>query len=283
MNEVSDELRAFLRFAHAEKVLAGYPGLAEDGAEGLAQRLAPLYGLYRDDYEAILAAYRAESERAIDALLEAGRVPARLDALPFEPGDTVALVGDSITDDCLSWAQLLRQLVARLDPQGSIRFVDAGVSGDTTAQVVARFLAVLAERPRWILTMIGTNDARRHGWEAERPMLGVAETRANLAYLRTLARGRTDARLVWLTPTPVLEVTVREEPSLRRHEVWWRNEDLAAVAAAVRDLPDTVVDLWSVFAEAMDESLFLDGLHPSAKGQALILEALLGRLAASDG
>ena len=270
----SEELRYFMRFFHPDKVLQPYPGLPKLKTDWLA----PLYEISESEYKAVIAAYQTENERAVSALMETGRVPARLDKLPFRPGDTVVLLGDSITDDSLSWANLLLELIARLDPDQSIKLVNAGISADTTAQVVARFLAVLAEEPTWIITMIGTNDARRHGWEATRSQQAPSETRANLEYLRTLAKNRSNARLVWMTPTPVIEETMRSHWFIRQQEAWFTNTDLEAIASIVRELPDTTVDLWQRFSGEMDESHYLDGLHPSSKGQQLILETLLARL-----
>lgn len=269
-----EELRYFMRFFHPDKVLQPYPGLPRLKADWLA----PLYDLTEAEYQDVVAGYDAENRRAVSALMEAGRVPTTLGELPFEAGDTVVLVGDSITDDSLSWANLLRDLMGRLDPDRSITLVNAGISADTTAQVIARFLAVLSEAPTWIITMIGTNDARRHGWEAVRSQQAPSETKANLAYLRTLATNRSRARLVWMTPTPVIEATMRDHWFIRQQEAWFANEDLEVIAGIVREQPDTVVDLWRRFNDGMDDSLYTDGLHPSSKGQQLILETLVARL-----
>ena len=278
MSSMTDEqLRYFMRFFHPDKVLQPYPGLPKLRADWLA----PLYELTKSEYDAVLQAYRTENQNAISSMSRAGQVPKRLDELPFKPGDTVVLVGDSITDDSLSWANLLQELMLRLDPGRSIKLVNAGISADTTAQVVARFLAVLAEEPSWIITMIGTNDARRHGWEATRSQQALSETRANLEYLRTLAQNRSEARLVWMTPTPVIEATMRDHWFIRPQEAWFANKDLEAIASVVRGLPDTVVDLWQRFTDTMDENLYVDGLHPSGKGQQLILETLISRLRTS--
>lgn len=269
-----DDLRYFMRFFHPEKVLQPYPGLAKLKPNWFA----PLYDLSSAEYDAAVAEFAAENEKAVSSMQAAGRVPDSLEDLPFEPGDRVVLVGDSITDDSLSWANLLRVLVSRLDPDGSITLIDAGISGDTTAQLISRYLAVLAQEPTWILTMIGTNDARRHGWESDRPQQALSETEANLEYVRKLAMNRSGARLVWLTPTPVIETTMRNHWFIRQQEAWFANSDLEAIAGVVRGLPGTVVDLWQRFTEHMDESLYLDGLHPSAKGQQLILETVLASI-----
>lgn len=278
MSSMTDgELRYFMRFFHPDKVLQPYPGLPEMNASWLA----PLYELTAAEYDEVIEGYRSQNQRAISSMMETGRVPKRLDDLPFKTGDKVVLVGDSITDDSLSWANLLTELIARLDTDKSITLVNAGVSADTTAQVVARFLAVLAEEPSWIITMIGTNDARRHGWEAPRSQQALAETKANLEYLRTLAGNRSKARLVWMTPTPVIEATMRNHWFIKQQEAWFANSDLEAIASVVRGLPGTVVDLWQEFNENMEETLYVDGLHPSSNGQQLILVALLSRLKAN--
>ncbi len=208
----------------------------------------------------------------------------RVDRLPFGRGQTVVGLGDSITDDYQSWFEILRNLVEARRPQDGIRFVNAGISGDTTSQIISRFLGVVQERPAWILSMMGTNDVRRHGEDPTKILVSHDETAANLAMTRHFAEEQTNATLIWMTPTPVIEERIAESPFLAPQQLMWRNDDLEEVAGIVRDIDDPVIDLQDIMRKPADPELLLpDGLHPSLEGQQLIAAALVERLAEGRG
>jgi hypothetical protein len=147
--------------------------------------------------------------------------------------------------------------------------VDAGVRGETTAQMVGRVADLvrdgLGEGPvDLVLCLAGVSDARRLA-TLGRTLLAPDQTRANLVAIRKLAepllssttrrRGQPWPRWVWLTPPrvdpdAVVETSVlgagryRLDPA----SVPLAGDDVAAVAAAVRaaaaDHPgDVLLDL----------------------------------------
>lgn len=192
-------------------------------------------------------------------------------------------LGDSITDDLQSWFEILANLVEARRPQDGIRFVNAGISRDTTSQIISRFLGVVQERPAWILSMMGTNDVRRHGEDPTKILVSHNETEANLGMIRNFAEEQTNASLIWMFP-PVIEERIAESPFLAPQQLMWRNEDLEEVAGIVRDLDDPVIDLQDVMRKPVDPALLLpDGLHPSLEAQQAIAAALVERLAEGRG
>ena len=56
------------------------------------------------------------------------------------------------------------------------------------------------------------------------------------------ARRRTNAKLVWMTPPPVVEPMVVESWLLQAMEMIWKNVDLEKVAVEVRKLEGAIVD-----------------------------------------
>ncbi|HWM12503.1 MAG TPA: GDSL-type esterase/lipase family protein [Solirubrobacteraceae bacterium] len=227
-------LSELVRFCHPAKILAGtrLPGGLDEAA------IAALYG--SDAWRDLAAAMDAAAARAAAAL-------------PAPPREPVLALGDSITDDLGSWAEILRHAGAAV--------VNGGLSGDTTAGARVRLTRLLEARPRWAVVLLGTNDARRHGG----PMLvSHDETRRNLAAIDARLRRCCD-RVVWVTPPPVAD-PVRLEPDLL-----WRLDDVAAKAELVRDLDRHAVDLWPGWRP---EYLMADGLHPSAAGQAFIARSV---------
>lgn len=266
----ADQLAHLIQFQHPGKVLArlGGPPLAEARAAEILGIDPALYRRVRGRSAQIVA----ETARAI---LEDGALAAAVDRLPFLPGATVVGLGDSITDDDQSWLEILRQVLALRRPGDGIRVLNAGISADTSAQILARFIDVAHAEPDWIIALAGTNDARRHGYPEAEPMASLAETDRTLRALRRVA-ARTGARWVWITPPPVIEDQVVADWLLGALEISYRNADLAAIAALIRGYPDPAIDLWPAFGEQADRALFLsDGLHPSLAGQVAIARALI--------
>jgi acyl-CoA thioesterase-1 len=242
-------LPELVRYCHPDKILGAtrLPGALSEPA------LAALYGTDPPTLRTLTADLDAEARAAA----------ATLDGSPFGPGSSIVALGDSITDDLGSWAEILRRAL----PHATV--INAGLSGDTTSGAIAR-LSRLAVRPTWALVLLGTNDARRHG---DAPMLvSHAETRRNLRIIDRALRRRC-RHVRWLTPPPIF-APVNADPDLH-----WEPADIAAKAELVRALDPSAIDLWPGFAP---EHLSADGLHPSPAGQRFIAERLLAQEVADD-
>lgn len=248
----ADELEALVRFEHPAKLLsvAELPGAA--GLDAGAQAAA-----YRTDAETV-GALRARFRTQVR---DAAR---RLETTVVDPGTIVAL-GDSITDDLLSWAEILR---AR-----GLTVVNAGVSGDTTADAFRRLYGIVLLAPDVVVTMLGTNDCQRHGPGGEL-LVAPEESARNLASIAGWL-GRTGARRLWITPPPVDEQALARAVGSR--PFWVRDADVRAVAAAIHRLGDSVVDLHEVLG-GRPGLLMADGVHPTLDGQTAIAAAVLSAL-----
>jgi acyl-CoA thioesterase-1 len=261
-----------LQFQHLEKLLADLPGV-NDAA------MAALFGVDVRMYRGIRDSFARRARGAAQELLADAAFADRVDQLAFKPGEIVVGLGDSITDDDQSWLEILRHLLEIRRPQDGIKVVNAGVSGDTTSQMITRFLDVVLDEPDWIICMAGTNDARLHGQSPTKVLVSVEETEKNLTMLRNFAATQTTARWVWMTPATVIEEQIADHWFFWAFEQRWRNDDLAAIADVVRRQPELVVDLQAVFGVPADPALLLpDGLHPSLAGQKAIVTALVETL-----
>jgi acyl-CoA thioesterase-1 len=270
------QFRYVLQFQHKEKTLGQIPGVND-------ATIAALWGIDAATYRETRDRFAARAARAARDLLADPEFAARVDRLPFAPGDTVVGLGDSITDDDQSWLEILRHLLAQRRPQDEITVLNEGVSGDTTSQMISRFLDVVLDEPDWILCLAGTNDARMHGRAPLKTLVSVEESAKNLHMLRHFGTTQTSARWAWMTPAMVIEKQIARDWFLSAFELRWRNEDLAAISAAVADVArahgDPVVDLQAVFGLPPDRKLLLpDGLHPSLPGQKAIVSALVHTL-----
>jgi lysophospholipase L1-like esterase len=198
------------------------------------------------------------------ALADAAHAAAPDGPSPFRAGEVVVGLGDSITSDALSWFEL----IAAAGEQTGARFVNAGISGDTSADLRKRVFRVAALRPDRVLAMIGTNDCQRHGPLEER-LVSAGETLRNLLALDAALR-RAGARVLWVAPPPVDEAALGAELAARG--LRFRAGDVRGVATAMREVSADVV-VCDGFAG------WEDGVHPSLAGQRLIAEAVLRALA----
>ena len=190
------------------------------------------------------------ARQAAEELLSDTDFAARVDQLPFAAGDTVVALGDSITDDLQSWAEILRHLLDLRRSGDQIQVVNQGISGDTTAAALRRIVPILLTQRSWIICMLGTNDVQRNGLQATKTLVSLDETALNLAELRHLAATESEAHWAWITAPPCDEELVAASPFWAQAEIIIRNDDLVAVADVLRDEPDPIVDLVTLFSQS---------------------------------
>ena len=268
-----DKLSYLFQFTHPEKILSLMPVVTE-------ATIAPLFGLSKATYAHMKHAFAERARQAAEELLSDSAFASQVDRLPFAPGSMVIGVGDSVTDDYQSWLVILRDVLAARRPHEKVHVVNAGKSGDTTTEIISRFLAVVRKKPDWVLFFAGANDVRRHGLAPTKPLVSLEETELNLRVLRNFAATQTQARWVWMTPPPVIESKITEHWYLGSQQVSWSNQDVLAVANMMRRSGDLVADVHAAFGDPVDPALLLDdGIHPSLAGQQLILRTLVASLA----
>jgi acyl-CoA thioesterase-1 len=272
-NDAVGEAEAWLRYTHLEKLYGYLPGVPA--------ALPALFGIDDDTYVAVRRRFEDRVRTAAAELLDRSDIAAAVDRLPFQVGSTVLAVGDSFTDDWQSWVEILRQLLEQRRPDLGVRLVNGGLSAHTTAMVLRRWPgAVAAVRPDWIICQLGANDVTRVGPPPAKCQVSLDESVANLRELQRIAAASSTARWVWLTPLPVLEERVADHPPFQHGPSRWRNEDLTALADAVRTLPGTVVELGVAFGNPPDPRLLgPDGVHPTLSGQVEVTARLVDQLA----
>ena len=166
------------------------------------------------------------------------------------------------------WPELLHSALKDACGTQSLLLVNAGVSGDTVHDVLARFDHDVARfRPDLVVFHIGTNDAGRLGDDEFRA--GVREVLDRLAALGALVLVRTAA--------PMME---RQPLRIYPHDTAGAAKRALLLAEAdARGLPVVDIDqLWRE-AEARGElrigELMADEVHTNAAGHRLVFEQLL--------
>jgi lysophospholipase L1-like esterase len=264
----------FVQFTHLEKLYGYLPGMDE-------ALMARLFGLDLEGYREIKGRFDASACEAARELLRDSSFARRVDRLPFRSGETLIGIGDSLTDDLQSWLEIVRHLLEERRPHDGIRVVNMGLSAHTTAMVLRRFVPnVAAQRPDWILCLLGGNDVTRIGPEPNKPQVSLEETAKNLEAMRRIAREQTEARWVWITPPPTFdEERTAVYPPFQMGQSHWRNEDVVAIGDFIREQEDPIVDIQTLFGTPADPELQgPDGVHPSLAGQKAIARTFVGRL-----
>jgi lysophospholipase L1-like esterase len=261
-----------VQYTHLDKSYGYLPGMQE------AQ--PAIFGLTRERYAALRSRFADNAMAAAGQLLNDPALSAKVDRLPFRDGDTVLAVGDSLTDDLQSWAEILRGVLGQRSA-GSVRLVNRGLSAHTTAMILRSWPAtVAAVRPAWVICCLGGNDVTRVGPAPTKCQVSLAESLANLAELRRIAEALTGARWVWMTPATVDQDKIGVFPAFKFGQSTWSNDDIRALSDGMRKLGGPLVDLTEVFGTpAASELMGEDGVHPTLEGQAAIASAVINVLA----
>ncbi len=262
----------WLQHTHLDKLYGYLPGLAA--------ALPSIFGLTADEYEAQRRSFADATNAAAADLLADPDVAHMVDALPVSAGQRILAVGDSLTDDWQSWAEILHRMLQVRRGDDGVSVINAGLSAHTSAMVLRRWPATLAVKPDLVICALGGNDVTRVGPQASKTQVSRAETVANLRELRRIARELTGTAWAWMTPASVNEARVDAHQPFRFGNSTWRNADIVALASEIHQIDeDPVIDLVEVFGIPADPALQGDdGVHPNLDGQQEITKAVLSAL-----
>lgn len=203
----------------------------------------------------------------------------------FEEGQKILFVGDSITDAQrqavnVPWGQgyvsMVRDFLLARYPALHLAFVNRGVSGNTTRDLLARWRSdVISEQPDWLSLKIGINDVWRGFTDlAEDRAKAVPpdEYRTNLHRLLDQAQEETRARLILMTPYMI--EPDRAHPMRARMDTYGAAvKEIAAERGAV--LVDTQAAFDVVLKHTTPDEWANDQIHPNGPGSAVIAQAFL--------
>jgi lysophospholipase L1-like esterase len=118
-------------------------------------------------------------------------------------GDHIIFLGDSITayaDAPYSWVGMVRAKVTAAHPDFNLRVLNAGVSGNTVADLQARLQAdVLAKQPTIVFIYIGINDVWKNATTKEKYEAGLKDMIAKIK--------QAGARVIVASPSVIGEKT----------------------------------------------------------------------------
>ena len=154
------------------------------------------------------------SVRVAAAILVAGMARGEM----FRDGETVCFLGDSITNGGRFQAVIYNYYLTRF-PERTLRFVNAGRSGDTAGGALGRLQEdVIDKKPTSVAIMFGMNDVNRGSYVAQPDETKLAAQQQALdGYRKNMAtvaeRLRTEAgapKLLFLTPSPFDQTGVND-------------------------------------------------------------------------
>lgn len=159
-------------------------------------------------------------------------------------------------------------------PKSEFEFVNLGISGNRTGDLVARLESDFIDiRPDIVSIMIGVNDVWHH-YDFEREETTDEEFERNMRTILDAIKTRTTARILMLQPL-LLDVEnkrhMREE-LMRKQEIFKRLSDEYADAYVATD------EL--LRAETAEEPTYYaaDGVHPTSDGACYIAERYLAAI-----
>lgn len=184
------------------------------------------------------------------------------EAITSEKIDTFLILGDSLSagyqmtiDE--SWPMLLQQKY--LKENRSLKIINASISGDTSAQSLARLPDLLKNnKPRWVLIELGANDGLRG--------FAVETIQQNLEKIVQMTE-QTGA-------IPII-MQIKLPPNYGRRY----SESFAEIYQTLSSLYKTPYISFFLEKIILDPQLMLaDGIHPNAKAQPLIVEDIAQQL-----
>ncbi len=200
----------------------------------------------------------------------------------FENKSVIVFQGDSITDagrerldsDDLGrgYAMLAASWFQALYPEQEVHFLNRGIGGDRTQDVLARWQTdCLDLRPNWVSLLIGINDTwRRYDSGAS---TSVQEYEESYRALLERTQATLQARFILCEPF-VLPVSAEREA--------WREDldpKIAVVRRLAREYHALLVPFDGLFAQAATRRppafWAADGVHPSSAGHALMAQCWL--------
>jgi lysophospholipase L1-like esterase len=195
----------------------------------------------------------------------------------LQANQTLVFFGDSITDSGRDRSNLtsfgngyVAGVVERLQDRG-IRFINAGLSGDTTRNLLVRLETdVIAHQPDWVSVAIGVNDVwRSFGVGDRQDAVSIGEFEAN--YRQILERIRASAAKLILVEPFVIEVD-KLEPFRAQVDLY-----SSVVAALAREFDAVFVPFQAMF-DCVSGHWSDDRVHPNAAAVDLMANRFLQAL-----
>lgn len=271
MNQEEKEalLEYLIQFSNIEKRFPLYQGVKDPEA------VADFIGLDVDQFQKIRESFDKQVAQAAEEVLKDKEIMSRINNLPFKPNETIAVLGDSITDDRQSWFQIFCNVLNLAVPKASFTFIDASLSNSISADALRRIERdVLANEPDWVFVALGSQDAVRLHITEGRTLVSIAEFWENLNAIESAIIKNCKNPAVWITPPPVITELMQQMPL---HDGVIDEQDLKEFREVVAGKSGYIVDpAGKRMGNPPDAWNYMnDGFHPSLVGNIETVKSLL--------
>lgn len=277
LEQEKEAIKQFLvPYLNLEKRYPLLPGVKNTEA------VASFIGISNAELIETRVAYDQQAEMTAQEILKDEVVLQQIENLPFEKGDMITAIGDSLTDDLQSWFEIMRHVLEIARPDLELEFVNMGVHEDTTFDALRRLhRAVVDRKPDWVFVSLGTFDAMRLHAAADRTHVSLSEFWENLNSIEKAISETTQNPVVWITPPPVITELMIKVPLF---EGTVEEKDLSQYREVVAGRTGYIVDprgrRMGKPAEAWN--YLPDGFHPSAPGHSATVKAVFKTLSSSN-
>jgi lysophospholipase L1-like esterase len=261
-------------FYHMSKRIPLFPGKNNTASE------AGLFGITEDELTKYRSNYDENAKEAALEVLKDDEIVDCLDKMPIDGEETIVAFGDSNTEDSQGWFTILKHVLEISTEQSNFKFINAGVSYNTTAEALRRIdRDVVIHEPDWVIIALGTFDAQRLNIAPERTLLPLSETWENIETIQFVLESRVENPLVWITPAPVINEMLEEN---LLYDFTIQERDLAQVQELVAGKSGAIIDPRSKRMGGQKPQAWNylpDGLHHSLSGHIETVKVLIKKLA----
>lgn len=188
----------------------------------------------------------------------------------------IVFLGDSITQERAGFVNIIRQIFFEILHLNKIEIINAGIGGDTTANVLKRIKKdVISQFPDKVFIMLGVNDSYfiHHSLKVQAVFLNHYSQ--NLINICKIIKKETKAEIILMTPTIVIG-------NLVEYSNW--EKELVKYAQEVRKIAKNeklkLIDIFASFEKYKNKiELFEnDGFHPNLLGHRILVYEVLSFL-----
>lgn len=262
-------LEYLVQFSNIEKKFPLFQGIEDP------ETVADFIGLDFERFQSIRNHFDQNVRQAAEEVLKDIKISNHLAELPFLATDTIAVIGDSITDDRQSWFKIFQEVLNMAVPRANFRFIDASMDNSHSTDALRRFERdVLSKKPDWVLVALGSQDAQRLHIASGRTLVSLAEFWENINVIESAILQNCKNEPVWITPPPVIPQLMQQMPLL---DGVIDERDLKEFREIIAGKSGYIVDpSGSRLGNPPSEWHFLnDGFHPSLSGHIETVKSLL--------
>lgn len=265
MSEMKQEdrealLEYLVQFSNIEKRFPLFQGIKDP------ETVADFIGLDFDQFTKIRESFDTQTRQAAEEILKDEELLEKIDKLPFKANDTIAVLGDSITDDRQSWFRIFGYLLDMAVPKADFHFVDSSIENSLSADALRRIERdILAYDPDWVFVALGSQDAFRLHITTGRTLVSLAEFWENMNAIESAVLQNCTNPPIWITPPPVISELMEQMPL---HEGFVDEQDLREFREVISGKSGYVVDpSGKRMGDPPNAWNYLnDGFHPSLVG-----------------